>query len=83
MEFAGAQAKKVEGTDGSSRILVIRTGDALAAGMDSKTIERIYDVMAQDRVNRKIEPEDIMERSRRRVDTVLNQSQWVIMLFHS
>ena len=61
MEFAGAQAKKVEGTDGSSRILVIRTGDALAAGMDSKTIERIYDVMAQDRVNRKIEPEDIME----------------------
>ena len=61
MEFAGAQAKKVEGTDGSSRILVIRTGDALAAGMDSKTIERIYDVMAEERVNRKIEPEDIME----------------------
>lgn len=61
MEFAAAQAARVRGTEGSSHLLVIRTGDALAAGMDRKDLERVYDVLAGKRVNRNIEPEDIME----------------------
>jgi len=61
MEFAGAQARRVDRKNLSSQILVIRTSDAIAAGMDRRTLERVFDVMAHERVNRKIEPEDIME----------------------
>lgn len=61
LKFAASQAERVDGSDDSSPVLIIRTSDAMAAGMDRKNLERIYDVMARGRVNRKIEPEEIME----------------------
>jgi len=61
MEWAAAQAARIHSAEDPSQLLVIRTGEALAAGMDRKDLERIYDVMAQERVNRNIAPEDIME----------------------
>ncbi|MDF1526067.1 MAG: hypothetical protein RRA15_06355 [bacterium] len=61
LEYSAAQAEKVEGKGDSSRTLIVRTSDAIAAGMNKRDIERVYETMAKDRINRKIEPEDIME----------------------
>lgn len=61
IQFAAVQAAKLEGKKGSSQRLIIRTNDAIAAGMDRKNLERVFNIMAKDRVNRRIEPEEIME----------------------
>jgi len=61
MEIAAALVGKMDRRDHPSISLVVRTGGALAAGMDRTTLEDIYDGMAHERVNRIIKPEDIME----------------------
>jgi len=61
MEFAARLAED-EGVDnGRSDDLVIRTADAVAAGMDREVLRDVYSTMASERVNRNIAPEDIME----------------------
>ena len=61
MEIAADMARNIDEKNEASQRLIIRTSDAIAAGMDRKNLERVYKVMALDRVNRNIEPEEIIE----------------------
>jgi hypothetical protein len=61
MKFASWLTKDAGLSSGRPDVLIVRTADAVAAGMDRDVLRDIYSTMKSERVNRNIAPEDVME----------------------